>query len=290
MGDNDIVSKDVLKRIAVNIARVLLHLQVDQVEIIDTEHGRIEDRRSDLVALMSGAEGQFIMHVEIQNGNEVAIPVRMLRYRTDIMLACPDQDIRQFLIYIGRPKLSMPDHLQKTGLDYRYRIIDMHTVDCQDLLTQDNPEALVLAILCDFKQRPAREVIHFIVTRLQQLTADNTPLFREYMRMLEILSTNRDLHQTIKEEEKMLSQVKYTQLPSYQLGLEIGESLGDARGEARGKSEGQTELLARQITRHFGPLDADTQARLAQVTPEQITGCAVNILDARTLADAFSRH
>ena len=286
MGNKDIVSKDILKRIAVDIARVLLHLRVDQAEIIDTEHERIEDRRADLVAMMSGPEGQFIMHVEIQNGNEAAMPVRMLRYRTDIMLARPDQDIRQFLIYIGRAALAMTDHLGQTGLEYHYRIIDMHTVDCQALLAQDNPEALVLAILCDFKQRPAREVIHFIITRLQQLTADNTPRFREYMRMLEILSTNRDLADTIKEEEKMLSQVNYTQLPSYQLGLEFGE----IKGRSEGRSEGQTGLLSRQLIRRFGPLDADTQTRLMQATPEQITWWAENILDASTLEDVFKNH
>lgn len=44
MPPKDIVSKDLLKRIAVDIARVLLHLKVDQAEIIDTDYQRIEDR------------------------------------------------------------------------------------------------------------------------------------------------------------------------------------------------------------------------------------------------------
>lgn len=50
------------------------------------------------------------------------------------------------------------------------------------------------------------------------------------MRMLEKLSTNRDLDQTIKEEEKMLSQVKHSQLPSYQLDREDGASEGEIEG------------------------------------------------------------
>jgi hypothetical protein len=37
MAEKDIVSKDILKRIAVDIARVLLHLKVDHAEIIETE-------------------------------------------------------------------------------------------------------------------------------------------------------------------------------------------------------------------------------------------------------------
>ncbi len=87
-------------------------------------------------------------------------------------------------------------------------------VDCQTLLSQDKPEALVLAILCDFKGRPAPEVVHFIFERLQQLTANNESGFREYIRMLEILSTNRGLEKVV-EEEVMLSQINYSHPPAF---------------------------------------------------------------------------
>ena len=123
MAEKDIVSKDILKRIAVDIARVLLHLKVDSAEIIDTEYQRIEDRRADLVAQMEGEEGRFILHVEIQNDNRAAMPWRMLRYRAEIGHAQPQADIRQYLIYIGKAPLAMAAGIEQTGLDYRYRII-----------------------------------------------------------------------------------------------------------------------------------------------------------------------
>ena len=286
MGKKDIISKDILKRIALDMARVLLHLRVDSAEVIETVRERIEDRRADLVAKMQGPDGEFILHIEIQNDNETVMTARMLRYRADILHSGYQQDIRQFVIYIGQPRLTMPGGICQTGLDYRFDIIDMHTVDCQALLTQDTPDVLVLSILCDFKQRPARDVVHFIIGRLQQLTANNEARFREYMRMLEILSTNRNLAETIKEEEKMLSQVQYTQLPSYQLGLEIGESRGEARGEAKGMSG----LLSRLLAHRFGPLDDDTLTRLAQATPEQIDRWAQAVLEAGTLAEVFQHH
>jgi hypothetical protein len=37
------------------------------------------------------------------------------------------------------------------------------TVDCQKLIAMDDPDALVLAILCDFKDRPEQEVVHYKV-------------------------------------------------------------------------------------------------------------------------------
>jgi hypothetical protein len=283
MGDKDIVSKDLLKRIAIDIARVLLHLKVDRAEIIETEYQRIEDRRADLVAHMWGEEGDFILHVEIQNDNDKGMPWRMLRYRSDIGHAQPDIETRQYLIYIGKAALSMPANIQQLGLDYRYHIIDMHTVDCQALLEEDTPEALILAILCDFKGQPERQVIHYILQRLRQLTAANETRFRECLHMLELLSTNRDLAPLIKEEEKMLSQVELTRLPSYSLGQEQGLM----QGMQQGMQQGETALIERQITRRFGPLSAETQARLKAATLAQLEHWADNILDARTLEDVF---
>ena len=66
MTDKDIVSKDILKRIAIDIARILLNLKVDGAEIIETEYQRVEDRRADLVVRMWNADGEFILHIEIQ--------------------------------------------------------------------------------------------------------------------------------------------------------------------------------------------------------------------------------
>jgi len=49
----------------------------------------------------------------------------------------------------------------------------MRTLDCQQLLKQDTPDALVLAILCDFKSHSAQEVIQHILKCLKSLLADD---------------------------------------------------------------------------------------------------------------------
>jgi len=69
----------------------------------------------------------------------------------------------------------------------------MHRIDCTGLLAQENPDALVLAVLCDFGNRKPQEVVTYIVHRLRELLGANERGFREHMTMLEILSKNRDL-------------------------------------------------------------------------------------------------
>ncbi len=114
----------------------------------------------------------------------------------------------------------------------------MHTIDCEKFLTMDSPDALVLAILCDFKQRDEKDIIAYIIQRLQELTKDNSHRLGKYMLILEELSTNRDLQQKIKEVESMLRDMKFEDLPSYSIGMERGIERGIERGFERGISQG----------------------------------------------------
>lgn len=226
MAEKDIISKDVLQHLAADIANILLHLDVDKnsVELLQTEQQRIESRRADMVARMQkrASAEKFILHVEIQNANDATMPVRMLRYLSDILLSNPSEPIYQYLVYIGRRTFSMPDHLVLPDFRYQYRVLDMHTVDCSLLLAQDTPEALVLAILCDFKERPAQDVVNYIVTRLRELSGDNEQSFRNYYEMLENLADNRDLQTQLMEAKNMLTQVDITRFSTYRWGLEAG--------------------------------------------------------------------
>jgi hypothetical protein len=152
--------------------------------------------------------------VEIANNDRADMPLRMLGYYTDIRRAEHRGPLKQFLIYIGADALAMPDGFQEPEpLDYRYGLVDMHRVNCAGLLVKDNPDALVLAVLCDFGGRAPREVVGYIVRRLKELLGADERSFREYMTMLEILSENRDLEAEVAEAQRMLTQVDVKRLP-----------------------------------------------------------------------------
>ena len=130
MGQKDIISKQIFKRILIDVATYIFKLQLETVELIETEQQRIEDRRADLVArVIDNEANNFILHIEIQNNNQINMPDRMLRYLTDIRLNYPGEDVVQYLLYIGKEPLTMPNSIQTTQLDYHYRVIDMHEMD-----------------------------------------------------------------------------------------------------------------------------------------------------------------
>ena len=225
----DTISKEVIKTIVKDISKYFLKIDINEIEFLEQEKERIESRRADIVAKING---DFVLHLEIQNQNDKQMPYRMLRYWLDIKQSTT-LPVRQYLIYIGKKNLSMSAGLYEDDVNYLYNVVDVKKIDCELLLKEDTPDSLVLAVLCDFKDKNPKDVINYIIKRLIYHTKSNENEYRKYILMLEELSSNRDLENIVKEEEEMLSEFSFEKLPSYEVGIQ--------RGIQKGKKEGLLE-------------------------------------------------
>jgi hypothetical protein len=61
-------------------------------------------------------------------------------------------------------------------------------------------------------------------------------------------------------------------------------------GIEKGKLEAEAAILARLLTKRFGPLSPQVQAKLYNATLEQLNTWADRILDAPTLDALFAAH
>jgi hypothetical protein len=103
---------------------------------------------------------------------------------------------------------------------------------------------------------------------------------REYVRMIQILSDNRDLKNEIEEAEKMLTEVKLENMPFYSVGLEKGMEKGMAKGEAA--------ILVRLLERRFGPLTGDDRQRIERASSAQLETWADRVLTAETVKEVLA--
>jgi len=239
----DITSKEAIAAITKDIAHHLLNLEVTNIEFVDKELKRIEKREADIVAKCHIDGIEQILHLEIQNSNDKTMAKRMLRYYTEIKMRFDNLEIKQYIVYIGKAKLNMSDTIRDKNLDYRYTIVDMHTIDCEELIKLDTPDALVLSILCDFKGRDELEVLLHITKRLTELTKDDEYRLSKYMLMLETLSENRDLKDKLEKAEEMLRDIKMEDLPSYSLGYKSGVNIGLSQGLSQGIVDTATMMI-----------------------------------------------
>ena len=244
MPAKDLISKQLLKRLLVDFGTQLFELDIVDAEMLSNEQPRVEGKRADLVAKVKNAQGEgYILHVEIQNDNKADVPLRMLRYYSDLALEHIGEQIVQYLLYIGKAPLSIPDHVQATGWRYCYNLLDMRSLDSERFLTSENPDALVLAILCNLKEQPAKAVVNHIVQELCRLHGSKLDSLRDSLLMLDILASNRDLQNLVKESAEMFIDVE--KLGLYQLALEKATKQVMAEGIEQGQQKMVLRLLAK---------------------------------------------
>ena len=232
----DITTKEVIETITKDIAKYILNLNISEnIEFIDKELKRVEKREADLVAICEIDNKKSILHIEIQNTNDSNMIYRMLRYYTEIKQLHKNLPVYQYVIYIGKNRLSMQNCLNTDNITYSYNLLNLAKIDCEKFIKLDTPDALVLAILCDFKGRDKKDVIKYIITRIRELVQDDEYRLSKYMLVLETLSENRNLQDIIKEVEEMIREVKLENLPSFQLVLEKGKLEGKLEGLEEGK-------------------------------------------------------
>ena len=285
MPDKDLISKQLLQRILIGFGNRLFDLNIVEAELLSNEQARIEARRADLVARVKEADGKsYILHVEIQNDNQRDMPLRMMRYYSDIALAHAGEKIVQYLLYIGKAPMTMSNHVSDDGWQYRYRVLDMRDQDSEHFLNSDNPDALVLAILCDPKSLEPNALVAHIIKELRRLHGDKLDNLRDSLKMLDVLSGNRGLQDVVEEtinmyiDEEKLGIYQAVKKKGEAIGIKKGEARGikkgEARGEARGIKKGEARGLRKMVLRLLTKLPPEQVADLSGMSLAEVEAIA----------------
>jgi hypothetical protein len=231
MGKKDVISKEILKNIARDISKHILHIDIkEDMEIINQEFTRVESRESDLLF----QNGDEIVHIEIQNNNHKHMHLRMCRYYTDILFLYEDYKVSQYMVYMGKEKCYMKSQIKRDKIDYSYDIIDMRDIACEELLKSNDPSAVAISILCDFKDEDKQMIVNTILRKLREMNDDKE--FENYLEMVTLYSTNRGLEKEVEKGVEMLT-VDIEKTPFYQIGVKTGVAQGIERGIEKGKIE-----------------------------------------------------
>ena len=128
----------------------------------------------------------------------------------------------------------MLSKIKRDKIEYEYDIIDIREISCEAFLSSSDPSAVVLAILCDFKNRDKQMVVNTILKRLKELSDERE--YSNYLKMVNVLSTNRNLENEVEKGTKMLT-VDIEKTPVYKIGIEKGMEQGIEKGIKRGSKE-----------------------------------------------------
>ncbi|MBV6341714.1 hypothetical protein [Candidatus Magnetobacterium casense] len=138
----DIALKDIIKDIPRQFLKILTGY--DSWQFMDVQFPDIQARQPDIVIKTSDGT---IIHIEIQSTNDSTMLKRMYLYSGFIYNQYDVLPI-QIVLYIGKKPLNMPSSVELGGIKYAYRLVDIHTINGNQLITGDSPDDCLLAILC----------------------------------------------------------------------------------------------------------------------------------------------
>lgn len=253
-----------------------------------------------LVEWPNGRREALVFIVEEETDPRRFSPLRLASYCLAVADSCQTRRIVPVVVFL-RAGRGVEQELKlgterDTYLSFHYiaRVLPELPVDAY--LDSDNVVARVNLPLMHRAPGQKLAVYHEAVQGLMQLESDTDKRYKylDYIDMYGGLDDNERqayAETYLKEGGQMAGYFRtiYEEATrqGVQQGMQQGMKQGMKQGMQQGMKQGQQEILARQLRRRFGELDAATQARLGQATPAELGLWADRVLDATCLEDVF---
>jgi predicted transposase YdaD len=233
MGNYDRIIKESIEKVLLTLASSLLNLEISTTEPITAKLQTTVEREPDFLKKVTLTNGQqIILQLEFQLQDEEDMVYRMAEYRA-IIQRIYMMPVKQYVIYLGNSKPTMPTKLPKGQRISSFTLKNLKDLPVNDMLASDVPEELVLAILTDFPERDAKQVVSVILRKLKRVAANRAELKKAYQQLLTLSRIRKLEVETKKQIEAM--PITYD-IKTDGLFLE-----GKAEGKAEGKVEGKAE-------------------------------------------------
>jgi predicted transposase/invertase (TIGR01784 family) len=226
----DTVSKHLIENYSQDIATWLLGIPCTLTRLEPSELS-IEPIRAD--ALIYTGDDQ-ILHIEIQTSPDPNIPFRLLDYRTRLYRKFPDQQVKQFVIYL---KPTNSDLVKQTRFEIPGTVHQFQVVRLWEQPTElflNTPGLLPLAVLSDTSNQ--EETLRQVAKMIDQLENPNSQsTISDITAILAGLLLDKAVISRVLRRDIMQESVVYQEI------LEVGVQKGRQEGRQVGLDEGRQE-------------------------------------------------
>jgi hypothetical protein len=250
------------------------------------------------VTLLDGSEQWVYLHIEIQGQCDPAFAQRMFVYNYRLFDRY-GHAIASFAVLADEDAGWTPHgfDLAQLGCTHRFRFPTVKLLAFADRLealeADANPFALVTAAhLYTARTRLDPEARFGFKRRLVRLLYRHGWAKQRILDLFAVIDWMMRLPDAL--ERRLWQEIQVIEGETKMAYVTSVERLaiqdGEARGREEGRVEGKADFLARLLAKRFGPLSAETQARLEQATTAQLEHWGERLLDADSLGGVFDEH
>lgn len=241
-------------------------------EFLNVELPSVRSRRVDLLILLNN---DTILHIEFQSHNHRDMALRMAEYYF-LLVRKYKKPVRQVVIYLGAPKMSMPRRHDSESVSFCYELRDIRSWNADDLLESDHEADYVLAMLAGGRE-DSLQLIRDVLVKIGEMSG---PAKEKALAFAGVLSGLRGFERIVFEETIRMGQVidwKKNEILRnlYAEGVELGVE--------QGLEQGMSKIVRTVLTATFGPLPKWAQERIARANAVQLELWAANAVGSKSL-------
>ena len=282
MQEYDVTLKSLLQGSATLVMRELTGTAV--ARWLDVELPKVQNVRNPRLDLLAETVDGDLAHVELQSGNDIAMPLRMAEYCLGVFRLY-GRFPRQVVLYVGEAELRMASELRAPGVLFQYRLIDIRELDGDRLMESGEVGDNVIAILAGLRDHEGA------VRRIMERIAGLATAERETaLAQLTILAGLRHLSQIVERETRNMPidlDIRDHEVlgPMFIEAEQKGRWEGRQEGRREGRQEGELIVLRRLIEKRFGPLPGWAGEKLAALPVSALEDLSERVLDAKSVEE-----
>jgi predicted transposase YdaD len=214
-----------------------------------------KDHNSDYISGQSKLYDKIVK--EWQSEDDPAMDHRMLYYRA-MLRQKYGLSVKQYVIFLARPKSTMPYIIDEENLKFRYNLIPLQQYSHKIFLDSALPEQKLMAIFGNFDNEAPVEVIKQILQGIEE-QGDGELSVKRYRQQLRALIQLRKLGKEFKIAMGTITKFKVEKDPFFQDGVK--------KGKAEGRHEEALEI-AREMKKDKFPIEQI--AKLTKLSRKEI--------------------
>jgi hypothetical protein len=254
--DYDKIFKENFNELVPELLRVVLHLEIPQMEELkDKQQITLEREMDDLKKVVHDDSSlDYGLHWEIQTSDEDMRSRLFLYYA--MFYHKHRLPLKQIVIYIGDEPANLINRnvLELENIQLQFSVVNLRTIPKDVFLQSDKPESVILAILSDFGSDRPETVVRQILDNLLKLIG-RVDRLKKYQKQLHVLSRLRKLtditkkaistmpiHYNIETDELYVEGIE----KGIDIGIEKGIDIGIEKGILQKSEESVSNLLKKQ--------------------------------------------
>ena len=278
----DSVSKFQIEQYPADFATWLLGEPIALTRLEPTELS-VEPIRADSIILLQSPE--LIFHCEFQTDPDPKIPFREADYRLRGYRKFPEKRMVQVVIYLRETssELVYQTTFQAGRLSHEFEVIRIWEVPASVLLGATG--LLPYAVLGQTEDRAGvLQQVSMLIDELPRIEQSNLIAVTSVLAGLRL---DKTVIQRLMRSEIMKESVIYQEILAK--GEQKGRTEGRTEGRVEGLVEGRTEearsMVTRQLTKRFGNIPVELQARINALPIDRVESLGEALLDFTGMAD-----